>query len=161
GRYSRALSAVVSHLEAAVPFATAAMAAALKALIAFYLTGENADREAYDVAWVQDRESRVDTINGFVEVYLDARGIKGAWEGLVFYVNQQKTGAIHTLAEHAQWFEDHMPWDPAYRKEAVQGITAHAVDVVIETGDSGPITPVGINLPNDQHVRERHGSKSM
>jgi dipeptidyl-peptidase-3 len=137
------------------------MAKALHALIQWYRTGENADRESYDIAWVQDKTSPVDTINGFIEVYLDARGIKGAWEGLVFYVNRQKTSAIQALAREAQWFEDRMPWDPAYRKQGVTGITANAIDVVIETGDSGPITPVGINLPNDQAVRERHGSKSV
>ena len=92
---------------------------------------------------------------------MDARGVKGAWEALVFYVNPEKTGAIKTLAANAQWFEDRMPWDPKYRKEGVTGITANAIDVVVETGDSGPVTPIGINLPNDQSVRERHGSKSI
>ena len=88
-----------------------------------------------------DEASPVDTINGFTEVYMDARGVKGSWEALVFYVNPEKTEAIRTLAEHAQWFEDRMPWDPAYRKTGVRGITANAIDVVIETGDSGPVTP--------------------
>src|SRR5262249_49308904 len=97
----------------------------------------------------------------FIEVYLDARSIKGAWEGLVFYVNREKTSEIKKLAENAQWFEDRMPWDPKYRKAGVHGITANAIDVVIETGDSGPITPIGINLPNDQAVREQYGSKSV
>jgi dipeptidyl-peptidase-3 len=103
----------------------------------------------------------VDTINGFVEVYMDARGVKGAWEGLVSYVNREKTGNIRKLAAEAQWFEDRMPWDPRYRKQGVRGVTANAIDVVVETGDSGPITPVGINLPNDQAIRERYGSKSV
>jgi dipeptidyl-peptidase-3 len=161
GRYSRQISAIVEHLEAAVPYATEPMAAALKALATFYRTGETSDREAYDIAWVKDKASPVDTINGFIEVYLDARGMKGAWEGLVFYVNREKTSEIQKLAHDAQWFEDHMPWDPKYRKSNVQGITANAIDVVIETGDSGPITPIGINLPNDQHVREHYGSKSV
>ena len=81
---------------------------------------------------------------------MDARGMKGSWEALVFYVNPEKTAEIRKLAADAQWFEDRMPWDPKYRKQGVTGITANAIDVVIETGDSGPITPVGINLPNDQ-----------
>jgi dipeptidyl-peptidase-3 len=161
GRYSAQIEAIVGHLEAAIPFATAPMAAALRALIAFYRTGEEADRAAYDLAWVRDKASPVDTINGFVEVYLDARSIKGAWEALVFYVNQDKTSQIQTIAAQAQWFEDHMPWDPQWRKEGVHGVTANAIDVVIETGESGPITPVGINLPNDQTIRERYGSKSV
>jgi dipeptidyl-peptidase-3 len=161
GRYGAQIEAIVQHLEAAIPFATESMAHALRALVAFYRSGEDADREAYDIAWVQDKVSPVDTINGFVEVYLDARSIKGAWEALVFYVNHEKTAQIRTIAEQAQWFEDHMPWDPKYRKEGVRGVTANAIDVVIETGDSGPITPVGINLPNDQTIREHYGSKSV
>jgi dipeptidyl-peptidase-3 len=161
GRYDAHITAIVQHLEAAIPYATEPMALALRALVTFYRTGEEADREAYDIAWVQDKASPVDTINGFVEVYLDARSIKGAWEAIVFYVNHDKTSQIRTIAEQAQWFEDHMPWDPKYRKEGVRGVTANAIDVVIETGDSGPVTPVGINLPNDQTIRERHGSKSV
>jgi dipeptidyl-peptidase-3 len=161
GRYGAPIAAIVGHLEAALPYATESMARALRALITFYRTGETADRDAYDIAWVQDKTSPVDTINGFVEVYLDARSIKGAWEALVFYVNLEKTSQIRAIAADAQWFEDRMPWDPQYRKEGVRGVTANAIDVVVETGDSGPVTPVGINLPNDQSIRERYGSKSV
>ena len=142
-------------------YATDSMAAALRALIAFYKTGESADRAAYDIAWVEDRDSPVDTINGFVEVYMDARGMKGAWEALVYYVNPEKTAGIRKLADAAQWFEDRMPWADQYKKQGVRGVSANAIDVVIETGDSGPVTPVGINLPNDQAIREHHGSKSV
>jgi dipeptidyl-peptidase-3 len=161
GKYDREISAIVGHLEEAIPYATPAMAAALTALVRFYRTGEEADRVAYDVAWVADRDSPVDTINGFIEVYMDARGHKGAWEALVYYVNAEKTQGIRRLAEAAQWFEDRMPWADHYKKQGVRGITANAIDVVIETGESGPITPVGINLPNDQNIREQHGSKSV
>jgi dipeptidyl-peptidase-3 len=161
GRYARQIEAIVGHLRAAMPYATVPMAEALRALVRFYESGEDADREAYDIAWVRDKHSPVDTINGFVEVYLDARGIKGAWEALVYYVNRDKTADIQKIAANAQWFEDRMPWDPKYRKQGVEGITANAIDIVIETGDSGPVTPVGINLPNDQRVREKHGSKSV
>ena len=136
-------------------------AKALTALVTFYRTGQVKDREAYDIAWVQDKVSPVDTINGFIEVYLDPRGIKGGWEALVFYVNQEKTSRIKTIATNAQWFEDRMPWDAKYRKASVQGIVANAIDVVVETGDSGPVTPIGINLPNDQGIREKFGSKSV
>ncbi len=161
GRYDKEISEIVKHLEAALPYAPEATAKALQALIKFYRTGETEDRRQYDIAWVQDKASSVDTMNGFIEVYLDARGIKGGWEGLVYYVNHEKTEAIQKLSREAQWFEDRMPWDAKYRKQGVQGITANAIDVVIETGDSGPITPVGINLPNDQAIRERYGSKSV
>ena len=161
GRHGKEIAAIVAHLEAAIPFATRPQAEALAALVKFYGTGEVADREAYDIAWVSDRDSPIDTINGFIEVYVDARGTKGAWEGGVFYVNPEKTRAIRTVAREAQWFEDRMPWDPAYRKQGVTGVTGNAVDVVVETGHAGPVTPVGINLPNDQQVRERYGSKSV
>jgi dipeptidyl-peptidase III len=161
GRYGKAIAAIVAHLDAAIAHATPSMAKALGALIRFYQTGDDADRQAYDIAWVQDQESPVDTINGFVEVYLDARSMKGAWEALVFYVNREKTTEIRTIAANAQWFEDRMPWDPKYRKEGAHGVTANAIDVVIETGESGPISPIGINLPNDQGIRERYGSKSV
>jgi dipeptidyl-peptidase-3 len=161
GRYGAQIAEIVKHLEAAITVATEPMANALRALVQWYRTGEDADRVKYDIAWVEDKASPVDTINGFIEVYMDPRGIKGSWEGLVFYVNQEKTARIKKLADNAQWFEDHMPWDPKYRKPNVQGIIANAIEVVVETGDSGPVTPIGINLPNDQSIREKHGSKSV
>jgi dipeptidyl-peptidase-3 len=161
GRYDREIRRIIGHLEEAIPFATPPTSESLRALIRFYETGEEADRVAYDIAWVGDRESPVDTINGFVEVYMDPRGAKGAWEGIVYYVHAAKTRALQTLAVHAQWFEDHMPWDARFRKPDVRGVTVRAIEVVVETGDSGPVSPVGINLPNDQAIRERHGSKSM
>ena len=161
GRHDREIRRIVAHLRDAIHWASPSMAEALGALIRFYETGEDADRQVYDIAWVRDQDSPVDTINGFVEVYMDARGTKGAWEGLVYYVNPEKTSKIQTLAAHAKWFEDRMPWDPRFRKEDVSGVTARAIDVVIETGDSGPVTPIGINLPNDQAIREQYGSKSV
>lgn len=161
GLYDAQIRRVVAHLEAALPYATDTMRTALSALIRFYQTGEDADRVAYDIAWVEDKDSPVDTINGFIENYMDARSVKGAWEALVFYVNPGKTESIHRLAESAQWFEDRMPWPAEWRRTSVKGVTARAIDVVMETGDSGPITPIGINLPNDQLIREQHGSKSV
>ena len=161
GRYDKEIRRIITHLEAAIPFATEPMANALRALIQWYTTGETADRVKYDIAWVADKASPVDTINGFIEVYMDPRGIKGSWEALVFYVNREKTDRIQKFADNAQWFEDHMPYDAKYRKASVKGIVANAIDVVIETGDSGPVTPIGINLPNDQRIREEHGSKSV
>jgi dipeptidyl-peptidase-3 len=161
GKYDKEIRRIVGHLEDALPYAPPSTAAALRALIRFYTTGEETDRVAYDIAWVRDQESNVDTINGFIEVYLDPRGTKGAWEGMVCYVNPERTRRIETLANHAQWFEDHAPWAAAFRKAEVLGVTAKAIEVLVETGDSGPLTPVGINLPNDQAIRERYGSKSV
>ncbi|MGE0461957.1 MAG: peptidase M49 [Vicinamibacterales bacterium] len=161
GLYGKQITEIIEHLENAQPYAPEPMVKALASLVRFYRTGEVRDREQYDIAWVQDKDSPVDTINGFIEVYMDPRGIKGSWEGLVYYVNQEKTARIKTLAANAQWFEDRMPWDAKYRKPSVQGIVANAIDVVVETGDSGPVTPIGINLPNDQAIRETYGSKSV
>jgi dipeptidyl-peptidase III len=161
GRYDAYIREIVRHLASAIPFAAGPTADALAALIRFYETGETEDRIAYDIAWVRDKDSPVDTINGFVEVYMDARGTKGAWEALVSYVNPHKTEGIRKLADEAQWFEDRMPWADEYKKEGAHGVSASAIDVVIETGDSGPVTPIGINLPNDQTIRERYGSKSV
>ena len=161
GLYDRELRNIVSHLRSAVEFAPQPFARALRALVTWYETGLDSDREAFDIAWVQNRDSAVDTMNGFIEVYTDARGMKGAWEGIVYYVNHEKTDKIRALATHAQWFEDHLPIDPKYRKPKVQGVSAQAIEVVVEAGDSGPITPIGVNLPNDQRIREEYGSKSV
>ncbi|MGE3470509.1 MAG: peptidase M49 [Vicinamibacterales bacterium] len=161
GRYGAELAQVVEHLEAAIRWAPPRFAGALEALVRWYRSGDDEDRAAFDVAWVTATDSPVDTMNGFIEVYMDARGMKGAWEGMVYYVNRAKTARIEALAAHAQWFEDRMPIAPMYRKPVVQGVTASAIEVVIETGDAGPITPIGVNLPNDQRVREAYGSKSV
>jgi dipeptidyl-peptidase-3 len=161
GLYDDEISRIVSHLRDAVEVAPPPLAKALTALIRWYTTGSDADREVFDIAWVQNRDSFVDTMNGFIEVYMDARGVKGAWEAVVYYANHEKTDKIRTLAAHAQWFEDHLPVDPRYRKTAVQGVSAMAIEVVVEAGDSGPVTPIGVNLPNDQRIREVYGSKSV
>lgn len=161
GLYDAPIRRIVSHLRDALPFAPEALGKALAALITFYETGDDADREAFDIAWVQNRDTAVDTMNGFIEVYMDARGMKGAWEAVVYYANHEKTEKIRALATHAQWFEDHLPIDPRYRKPKVQGVSAMAIEVVVEIGDSGPVTPIGVNLPNDQRIREVHGSKSV
>jgi dipeptidyl-peptidase-3 len=161
GRYDPELRRIVGHLTDALPFAPASLKQALEALIRWYETGEEADREAFDIAWVRNRDSVVDTMNGFIEVYMDARGMKGAWEGVVYYLNHEKTANLQKLAAHAQWFEDRLPVAPRFRKPTVQGVSARAIEVVFESGDSGPITPIGVNLPNDQRIREEHGSKSV
>jgi dipeptidyl-peptidase-3 len=161
GLYAEQLQQVIAHLEAAIPHATPKMARALGALIRWYKTGEEADFREYCVAWVADQDSPVDTVNGFIEVYVDPRGTKGSWEGIVSIDDPEKMDQIRKFSEHAQWFEDHMPYAPEYRKPKVKGISAKAIQVVLETGDSGPITPIGINLPNPQDIREKYGSKSV
>jgi len=161
GRYDDQIVRIIGHLRDAAAVAPDGLRAALETLVRFYETGSEDDRAAFDIAWVENHDTTVDTMNGFIEVYMDARGIKGSWEGIVYYSNPEKTGKIRTLAAHAQWFEDHMPIDARYRKPVVQGVTAMAIEVVVEVGDSGPITPIGVNLPNDQRIREQYGSKSV
>lgn len=161
GRCAAQLAEVVRHLEAAIAFATPAMASSLRALIHWLRTGEAAAFREYCVAWVADQDSPVDTIQGFVETYMDARGVKGSWESLVYFDDPAKMHQIRQFATHAQWFEDRMPYADAYKKPKVKGISAKAIQVVLETGDSGPITPIGVNLPNPQDLREKYGSKSV
>ena len=129
GMYAEQINAVISHLEAAIPFATPKMARALGALVQYYRTGSPIDFRAYNIAWVADDDSPVDTINGFIEVYVDPRGQKGAYEGIVYYDDPEKMDMIRKIAEDAQWFEDHMPFDPKYRKPEVKGISAKAIQV--------------------------------
>ncbi len=161
GRYDAAIRAIVRHLRAAAALAPPATARALEALVRWYETGSDADRVRYDIAWVEDRNPVVDTVNGFIENYLDPRGVKGAWEGLVYYVNAERTDSLRRLAEAAAWFEARMPWDPAWRRPDTGGVTAWAIDAIVETGEAGPLTAIGLSLPNDQRLRETHGSKSM
>lgn len=161
GLYDAQIRAVVGHLREAVKVAPPATAKALEGLVKVYETAEESDRVAYDIAWVRDKDALIDTINYFTEVYMDARGKKGSHEAIVSYVNPSKTADIKKIAEQATYFEANMPCDPRFRKPDVKGITANAIDVVVETGDAGPITPIGINLPNDQAIREKYGSKSV
>jgi dipeptidyl-peptidase-3 len=161
GMYAKRIDKVIGRLEAAIPYATAKMARALGLLIHYYRTGNPLDFRAYNIAWVADDDSPVDMINGFIEVYLDARGQKGAWEGIVYFNDPKKMEMVRKFADHAQWFEDRMPYDPQYRKPKVKGISAKAIQVVTATGDGGPVCFAGINLPNARDVREHYGSKSV
>ena len=136
GRYDKEIRAIVGHLEAAIPYATPTMKEALSALVKWYRTGEEADRIAYDVAWVQDKDSPVDTINGFIEVYMDPRGHKGSWEALVYFVNREKTEEIRKIAANAQWFEDRMPWADSTGSRA-----SAASPPTPSTSSSRPATP--------------------
>jgi len=161
GLYARELREVNQHLQLALSVAPPKTGAALKHLIEYYKTGDPRDWWNYNVAWVEDKDAVVDGINGFVEVYLDARGMKGGWEAVVSFVNPAMAKDIKLLASEAQWFEDRMPWDPKFRKKEVKGITANAITVIMETGDSGPMSPIGINLPNEADIRRDYGSKSV
>ena len=155
GRYDREIAASSRTWRPRSPFAPTPMAAALRALVRFYRSGEDADRGAYDIAWVRDTESPVDTINGFIEVYMDARGVKGAWEALVYYVNPRRRGASSASPRTRSGSRIRCRGRRSIASREVTGVIGRAIEVVIETGDSGPMTPIGINLPNDQEIREQ------
>ena len=161
GRYAEEIAAVNEHLRRALNFAPPPTREAIAKLIRYNETGELSDWREFNIAWVQDNDSKIDFILGFVEVYLDARGMKGAWESVISFRDEDKTKAIAELAVEAPWFEARMPWDERFKKPDVKGISARAISVVMETGDSGPITPIGINLPNEVDVRQQYGSKSV
>jgi dipeptidyl-peptidase-3 len=161
GLYADRIAAVNAHLRDALPFAPAPTRKALELLIRYNETGEPDDWRNFNIAWVQDKDSVVDFALGFIEVYLDVRGIKGAWQAVISFRNEEKTHEIAALAQQTQWFEDHMPWEERFKKPEVKGISARAISVITETGDCGPITPIGVNLPNEADIRRDYGSKSV
>jgi dipeptidyl-peptidase-3 len=130
-------------------------------LIEYYRTGDLEKFDEYNILWVNDVESLVDFINGFIEVYSDPLGIKGSWESIVNFKDLAATKRADTLAANAQWFEDNSPVDPRFKKEEVKGVTAKVITAAILGGDAYPSTPIGINLPNANWIRKNHGSKSV
>ena len=162
GRYTQAIEPMVAWLEKAAAVAeNDAQRTALTKLIAFYRTGNLRDWDDYNIAWLRDTESQVDLIHGFIEVYHDPLGMRGAFEGVVAFRDPEATRRIGAIAAAAQWFEDHMPFFERHKKPNVTGITGKVITVVIESGDAAPTTPIGINLPNADWLRREHGSKSV
>jgi len=162
GRYTEALEHVVFWLEKAIAVAeNDAQKAALERLVRFYRSGDLRDWDEYNVAWVEDKDSLVDAINGFIEVYHDPLGMRGSFESVVSFRDPIATRRIEAIANEAQWFEDHSPIFDRHKKTNVRGITGRVITVVIESGDTAPATPVGINLPNADWIRKQHGSKSV
>lgn len=162
GMYSPALEKVVYWLEKAVTAAeNAQQKETLQKLIKYYRSGDLKDFDEYNIAWVADTASRIDAINGFIEVYNDAIGKKGSYEGVVSLKDMEATKRIKAIADQAQWFEDHSPLMPQHKKKEVKGITAKAITVIMEAGDATPSTPIGINLPNSDWIRKEYGSKSV
>jgi dipeptidyl-peptidase-3 len=159
-RYAEFLKRSIVHLELAAEQAEPAQADVIRKLIRYYQTGEKADWYEYNIAWVR-LASNVDFIQGFVEVYLDPLGSKGAWESVISFVNAEQTHLMRSFADSAQYFEDREPWLDAYKKQGVQPPVANVITVVSEAGESGPTSPSGINLPNEQDIRQEHGTKSV
>ncbi len=162
GMYGAAIEKMVYWLNLAVGVAeNDQQKDALQKLVKFYQSGEVKDFDAYCLAWVKDTESRIDCVNGFIEVYLDAIGKKASYESVVSIKDMEATKRIKAIAENAQWFEDHSPIADSHKKKTVKGITAKAITVIVESGDAAPATPIGINLPNADWIRKEHGSKSV
>lgn len=162
GMYGPALEQVVYWLERALEVTeNDAQHAWLEKLIAYYRSGDLKQYDEYNVAWVKDTDSRVDTVNGFTEVYGDPLGYRGAWEAMVSIRDLEASERIASLAANAQWFEDNSPLREQDKKPDVVGISAKVITIVTEGGDAAPLTPIGVNLPNANWIRKEHGSKSV
>lgn len=162
GMYSEAIEKVVFWLEKAIEVAASeAQKKALEKLVEYYKTGDLKAFDQYSILWLQDQHSPVDVVNGFIEVYGDALGRKATFESVVSIRDEDATKRAATISKNAQWFEDHSPTHPEYKKEKVEGVSARGINVVVESGDCSPSTPIGINLPNADWIRAKHGSKSV
>lgn len=162
GMYSAAIEKIVFWLNKAIGVAeNDAQKKALQLLVQYYNTGDLATFDQYSIAWVNDTASRLDAVNGFIEVYDDPLGRKGSFESVVSMKDMEASKKINILAANAQWFEDHSPLMPEHKKKNVKGIIAKAITVIQESGSSSPSTPIGINLPNNEWIRKEHGSKSV
>jgi dipeptidyl-peptidase-3 len=162
GMYSAAIEKIVGWLEKAVLVAEdTAQKRSLQLLVQYYKTGDLKTFDDYSIAWVADTAARIDAVNGFIEVYLDAIGKKASYESTVSMKDLEETKRIKAIAAQAQWFEDHSPIMDKHKKKNVKGITAKAITVIVESGDAAPSTPIGINLPNADWIRADHGSKSV
>jgi dipeptidyl-peptidase-3 len=162
GLYGESISEIVKWLNEAIQYAeNDKQAAALRNLVAYYETGDLEKWSLYNMNWVQDTEGDVDYINGFVEVYNDPLGYTGSYETIVEIKDFDASARMATLMENAQWFEDHMPFMDSHKKKEVVGITYNVVNVAGEAGDASPSTPIGVNLPNSNWIRQIHGSKSV
>ena len=160
GLYARELNRVIGYLKKAMPFAKQGQRRALEHLIRYFKTGEPSDFEKYNIDWVKDNPI-VETINGFIEVYNDARGAKGEFEGMVSFVDLKINQVMKSIANLAQYFEEKMPWDDKYKKRDITAPVANAVTLLLGVGGEGPISVLGINLPNAQNIRETYGSKNF
>lgn len=162
GLYSEAIEQIVAELEKAAAFAeNEKQRQIIATLIDYYRTGDLRTFDAYSILWVEDTDSQVDFVNGFIETYGDALGLKASWESTVNFRNEEATRRMQTISENAQWFEDHSPVDQRFKKERVKGVSAKVITVTMLGGDCYPSTPIGINLPNADWIRRDHGSKSV
>ena len=162
GLYGAAIKEIVSWLLRAQKYAeNEEQKHLIDLLVKYYRTGDLKDFDRYSIAWVQQHEGMIDFINGFIEVYGDPLGLKGTWEGIVEYKDLEATKRTQTISQNAQWFEDHSPVDPRFRKPEVKGVTANVICAAMLGGEEYPAPAIGINLPNANWIRQEYGSKSV
>ncbi len=162
GKYSKAITKIVENLKKATQYAeNEKQKDVILKLIKYFESGNLDDFDQYSVSWVSSLEGMVDFICGFIETYGDPLGMKGTYEGIVQYKDMEATKRTQTISQNAQWFEDHSPVNPKFRKPVVKGVTATVINSAMLSGDSYPSTPIGINLPNSDWIRAKHGSKSV
>lgn len=162
GMYGPAIAQIVTWLEKAKSVAeNDAQRKTLEHLIAYYRTGNLDEFDQSCIAWVSDTQSRIDFVNGFIETYVDPAQKRGSYESIVSMRDDEATKRIAAISAQAQWFEDHSPIMPAHKKAHVKGISAKVITIIGEVGDAAPSTPIGINLPNAEWIREQYGSKSV
>ena len=162
GLYANAIRHIIYWLRKAATVAeNEQQRHVIELLIGYYETGDLHIFDEYSIAWLQCLDGKVDFINGFIEVYGDPLGLKGSWEGLVEYIDEEATHRTQTISRNAQWFEDHSPVDPRFRKPVVKGVTANVICAAMLGGDEYPATAIGINLPNADWIRAQYGSKSI
>lgn len=162
GMYSAAIERVCHWLGKALEVAdNDQQRKVIEKLLKYYETGELTDFDEYNKLWVAEKSSPIDFINGFIEVYSDPLGLKGSWESIVELVDFEASERIKLISDNAQWFEDHSPIDEKFRKEQVTGVSMNVVNAVMLGGDCYPATPIGVNLPNADWIREEYGSKSI
>ena len=162
GLYGAAIKEIVSWLLRAQKYAeNEEQKHLIDLLVKYYRTGDLKDFDRYSIAWVQQHEGMIDFINGFIEVYGDPLGLKGTWEGIVEYKDLEATKRTQTISQNAQWFEDHSPVDPRFRKPEVKGVIANVICAAMLGGEEYPASAIGINLPNANWIRQEYGSKSV
>ena len=162
GKYANAIRHIIYWLEKAMDVAeNEQQKKVIKLLITYYKSGDLKDFNKYCIEWLKEHDSSIDFINGFIEVYGDPLGLKGSWEGLVEYIDEEATHRTRTISDNAQWFEDHSPVDPRFRKPVVRGVSANVICAAMLGGDEYPSTAIGINLPNADWIRAEYGSKSI
>lgn len=162
GMYGEAIQKIIFWLEKAETVAeNEAQREVIRLLIDFYRTGDLKTFDTYSIAWLKDTDSKVDFVNGFIESYGDPLGMKASWESIVNFKDEEATHRTETISQHAQWFEDHSPVSPSFKKEVVRGVSAKVITAAMLGGDLYPSSAIGINLPNSNWIRSLHGSKSV